>query len=74
MKKYELFKESLKEDIVVNKKEYLLIIAVCILGGILAGIIFSPKKSMTIGSFNGNGCQIPDMDETAEETEEDTNC
>lgn len=53
------FIESLKEDIVINKKEYVLTLSVCILGGILAGIIFSPKKQTTIGSFNGCGFDNP---------------
>ncbi|MCQ2082766.1 MAG: hypothetical protein MJZ11_14055 [Lachnospiraceae bacterium] len=53
--KYILFKESLKENVVFNKKEYLLTLTVCILGGILFGMILSPFRSLTIGSFNGNG-------------------
>lgn len=69
MKKLELFKESLKEDVIVNKKEYILTIAVCILGGILAGIIFSPKKNMIMGSYNGNGCPVSDIDEDEDEIE-----
>jgi len=64
--KIALFKESLKDDVVVNKKEYLLTLAVLILGSILLGIILSPKKEMVFGSFNGNGnypCDQEDEDE-----------
>jgi len=55
MKKFNEFKESLKTDVVINKKEYLLTLSVCILGGILFGMIITPKKALTIGSYNGNG-------------------
>lgn len=61
------FKESLKSDVVINKKEFLLTLAVCILGGILLGIIMTPKKEVTIGSFNGNGCGMQDDEEDEEE-------
>ena len=55
MKKYNVFKESLKENVVFNKKEYLLTLTVCILSGILFGMILSPIKNLTIGCYNGNG-------------------
>lgn len=69
-KKWKEFKESLNENVIHNKREYLLILAVCILGGILFGMIITPKKAMTIGSYNGNGydfkglgCENPDDSE-----------
>lgn len=47
---------SLPEEIVVKRHEILLTIAVGVLGGILFGIFFSPKKHVEIGSNNGNNC------------------
>ena len=52
--KYMLWKESLKDEVKMSKKEYLLVIAVCILGGIVFGLLTSPRKTTTIGSHNGN--------------------
>ncbi|MBD5552602.1 MAG: hypothetical protein HDQ96_15785 [Lachnospiraceae bacterium] len=49
-----LFKESLTETTTVSKREFLLTAAVCILGGIVLGILFSPRKYVMIGSQNGN--------------------
>ena len=52
--KYMLWKESLTDEVKMSKKEYLLVIAVCILGGIVFGLLSSPRKTTTIGSHNGN--------------------
>lgn len=52
--KWELFKESLTETTSMSKKEFLLTIAVCILGGIVFGLLFSPRKHTMIASNNGN--------------------
>ena len=52
--KFMLWKESLKDEVKMSKKEYLLVIAVCILGGIVFGLLSSPRKTTTIGSHNGN--------------------
>ena len=52
--KFMLWKESLKDEVKMSKKEYLLVIAVCILGGIVFGLLISPRKTTTIGSHNGN--------------------
>ena len=52
--KLKLFKESLTETTTVSKREFLLTAAVCILGGIVLGILFSPRKYVMIGSQNGN--------------------
>lgn len=60
------FKESLQEDVVFNKKEYILTITVCILGAILFGMLITPKKALTIGSFNGNGWS-EDLDDEEED-------
>lgn len=52
--KWKLFKESLAEITSMSKREFLLTIAVCILGGIVFGLMFSPRKNTMIGSNNGN--------------------
>ena len=44
--------ESLDQDLVVNKRELVLGIAACTLAGVLAGMLLSPNKSITIGSHN----------------------
>lgn len=62
------FKNSLKEDYAINKKEYILTLAVCILGGILLGMIASPKKHSVIGSYNGfNDNRGLELDECEDE-------
>lgn len=48
------FKESLSDIKMMSKREFLLTIAVCILGGIVFGMLTSPRKNMVIGSNNGN--------------------
>ena len=52
--KWELFKESLTETTFMSKREFLLTIAVCILGGIVFGLMFSPRRQFMIASNNGN--------------------
>ncbi len=52
--KWENFQTSLTETTSMSKKEFVLTAAVCILGGIVFGMLFSPRKSMMIGSNNGN--------------------
>lgn len=70
-KKLASFKESLKEDVTFNKKEYILTLLVCILGGILFGMIITPKKELTIGSFNGNGWEPKELEELKAEEDDD---
>ena len=53
--KWEAWKETLEDSVVMSKREFLLTIAVCILGGIVYGMLTSPRKNMTVGSHNGNG-------------------
>lgn len=65
--KINAIKESLKEDIIINRKEYILIMAVCILGSFVLGMLLSPKKELTIGSFNGNGNYGVDDDDEDED-------
>lgn len=52
--KWELFKESLTETTSMSKREFLLTVAVCILGGIVFGLMFSPRRQTMIASNNGN--------------------
>ena len=64
--------KSLDRKIIVNQRELVLGLAVCALAGIVAGIVLSPKKSVTIGSNNGsnnsgNSAMLPpDAEEEAE--------
>lgn len=48
------FKTSLSDSTTMTKREFLLTLAVCVLGGIVFGMLASPRKCMTIGSNNGN--------------------
>ena len=53
-KKLEKFWNSLDRSVIVNKRELVLGVAACTLAGVLAGILLSPRKTVTIGSHNGN--------------------
>ncbi len=55
--KWELFKTTLTETKTMTKKEFLLIVAVCVLGGLVVGMLTSPRKQITIGSHNGSNNQ-----------------
>ena len=48
------FWKSLDRRIVVNQRELVLGLAVCTLAGIVTGIALSPRKTISIGSNNGN--------------------
>ncbi|MDE7333818.1 MAG: hypothetical protein K2O16_16645 [Lachnospiraceae bacterium] len=52
--KWENFKASLSDITAMSRREFLLTVAVCILGGMVFGMLFSPRKSTVIGSNNGN--------------------
>ena len=52
--RWEVFRESLKEAVTVSRKEYLLVTVVCVLGGVVFGLLFSPRKYVMIGSCNGS--------------------
>ncbi|MCI9271641.1 MAG: hypothetical protein HFH11_10950 [Dorea sp.] len=47
------FWDCLDTEAVVNKRELFLGILVCVLTGVLAGIMVSPKKRVTIGGCSG---------------------
>lgn len=65
MKKIKEFWATLQEgETTISKRELFFILATCSLAGIVLGTIFSPKKSVTIGSNNsGNGCNNYQDDE-----------
>lgn len=44
----------LEEMKTMKKREYLLMLAVCTLAGLVAGMLISPRKRVMIGSNNGN--------------------
>lgn len=59
----------------MKKREYFLTLAVCVMGGLLVGMLMSPKKRIQIASNNGNnnvkgladGCECEyDCDEDCE--------
>ncbi len=52
--KWKELKELLEEMTTMKKREYFLILAVCVLSGLIAGMFLSPKKMVMIGSNNGN--------------------
>ena len=53
-KKLKKIWNSLDRTIHVNKRELVLGITACTLAGVLTGILISPRKTVTIGSHNGN--------------------
>ena len=62
--------KSLNRTIIVNQRELVLGVAACTLAGFVAGMLFSPKKNVTIGSNNsGNGAALV-TNTDAEEAEE----
>ena len=44
----------LEEMKTMKKREYFLTLAVCVLSGLVIGMLISPKKRVMIGSNNGN--------------------
>ena len=54
--KWNELKVTLTETTQMSKKEFVLSLMVCFLGGIVLGILFSPKKTSVIRSHNGNNC------------------
>ena len=52
--KWEEFRVSLSDTTSMSKREFLLTVAVCILGGIVFGMFCSARNSTVIGSNKGN--------------------
>lgn len=72
LKKLKNYWDNANREIVVNKQELVLGIAACTLGGILLGILFSPKKSVIIGSYNsGNSGVVTANSQEEDAAEED---
>ena len=66
--------KSLNRTIIVNQRELVLGVAACTLAGFVAGMLFSPRKNVTMGSYNsGNGAVVNATtgEEEAEEVEEE---
>ncbi len=67
--------QTLTDVVAMTKKEYILTIASSLLGGIVIGFVFAPKriKHTTIGSHNGNGPSDDFFDEweDSDDMEED---
>jgi hypothetical protein len=63
MKRIVQFFKSIPEEIHISRRDFLLTIAVSILGGIVVGMICSPRKTQIFGSNNGNGYLLSDDDE-----------
>ncbi len=52
--KWNVFVASLDETTVMSKRSFLLTTLTCLLGGLVLGMLFSPRKTVVIGSNNGN--------------------
>ena len=72
IRKMKTFWTSLDETTVVSKRELFLEIVAVALAGVVLGMLFTPKKTVTIGSNNsGNGCNCGNSngDDTQEDAE-----
>ncbi len=63
MKKIKEFWVSLEDVTAISKRELFLGLLSCTFAGIVLGVFFSPKKTVTIGCNNGNGTSYLDADE-----------
>ena len=52
--KWQELQTVLEEMATIKKREYVLTLAVCVLSGLVIGMLISPKKRVMIGSNNGN--------------------
>ena len=62
--------KSLNRTIIVNQRELVLGVAACTLAGIVAGMLFSPRKNVTMGSYNSGNGAVVNATTGEEETEE----
>ena len=53
MCKLKKFVETLTEETTMSKKEYVLTMTTCLLGGLVIGMLCSPRKYTKIGCENG---------------------
>lgn len=76
MCKIKEFVKGLSETTTITKKELLLTTTVCALGGIVLGMLCSPKKRTMIGSCNGNynkgACDFEELWDEEEDFPEET--
>ncbi len=54
MKKCKQFLQTLTEETTMTKKEYFLTITTCLLGGLVIGMLCSPRKYTKIGCGNAS--------------------
>ena len=72
----EKVKDFLADSTTISNRELVLAIAVGVLGGMVFGLLTSPRKFVTIGSDNGNnspcdnGFDWEDFEDDEEEDEE----
>ena len=52
--KWSEWQTILEEMKTMKKREYFLMLAVCVLSGLVLGMLISPKRRVMIGSHNGN--------------------
>ena len=69
MKKIRAYWASLEEIIPLSKRELVLALTTSVLAGIVVGVFFGPKKTVTIGCNNGNNYD-PDCDFISEDAQE----
>ncbi|MCR4656620.1 MAG: hypothetical protein K5770_10385 [Lachnospiraceae bacterium] len=54
MKRWIKFLDSMDHEVLVNKKLLFFEFVAAALGGIVFGMLFSPRKTLKIGNNNGN--------------------
>lgn len=64
---YQKFLSSLNTSVTLSRRELILGIAVATLAGAVVGMFASPRKEITIGSYNGLDTHSPEELEEAEE-------
>ncbi len=62
LKKLEKIWQELDHSIAVNKRELVLGIAACTLGGVVLGMFLSPRKNQVFGSYNTGHVVSADAD------------
>lgn len=70
MKKIREYWDSLEEIIPLSKRELFLGLTTCVLAGIVFGVFFGPKKTVTIGCNNGSHNYDPGSDLISEDAQE----
>ncbi|MCI8390867.1 MAG: hypothetical protein HFI35_09355 [Roseburia sp.] len=70
MKKVREWMDRLPETVTVTRREGMLAMLVCLLAGIIVGMICSPRKNVMMGSYNGHFGTNPDRDDGETESDE----